>query len=113
RADEIIRKHFSIFYPQDDIRAGKCERELAIASREGRFEEEGWRLRKDGSRFWASVVISAIRDRDGQLIGFAKVTRDLTERRQAEQQIRTSELRMRLLIESIQDYAIIVLDPDG
>jgi PAS domain S-box-containing protein len=77
---EIIGKHFSIFYPEEDLRAGKPERELEVAAREGRFEDEGWRLRKDGSRFWANVIISAIRDESGELIGFGKVTRDYTER---------------------------------
>jgi PAS domain S-box-containing protein len=77
---EIIGKHFSIFYPEEDLRAGKPERELEVAAKEGRFEDEGWRLRKDGSRFWANVIISAIRDESGELIGFGKVTRDHTER---------------------------------
>jgi len=77
---EIIGKHFSIFYPEEDIRAGKPARELEIAAKEGRFEDEGWRLRKDGSRFWANVIITAIRDDVGTLIGFGKVTRDFTER---------------------------------
>ncbi len=77
---EIIGKHFSIFYPEEDIRAGKPARELEVAAREGRFEDEGWRLRKDGSRFWANVIITAIRDDTGTLIGFGKVTRDFTER---------------------------------
>src|SRR5580692_9864632 len=83
---EIIGKHFSIFYPEEDLQAGKPARELEIAAREGRFEDEGWRLRKDGSRFWANVIISAIRDETGELIGFGKVTRDYTER------IKTSEI---------------------
>ncbi len=77
---EIIGKHFSIFYPEEDIRAGKPARELEIAARDGRLEDEGWRLRKDGSRFWANVIISAIRDDNGTLIGFGKVTRDFTEK---------------------------------
>src|SRR5690349_12222132 len=79
-ADEIIGEHFSIFYPRDDARNGKPGWELEVAKREGRYEEEGWRLRKDGSRFWASVVITAVRDDTGRLRGFGKVTRDLTER---------------------------------
>jgi PAS domain S-box-containing protein len=83
---EIIGKHFSVFYPEEDLRAGKPERELEVAAKEGRFEDEGWRLRKDGSRFWANVIISAIRDETGELIGFGKVTRDYTER------IKTSEI---------------------
>jgi PAS domain S-box-containing protein len=84
-ADEIIGRHFSAFYPESDIRTGKTEYELAIAQRDGRFEDENWRVRKDGTRFWANVVITALRDRNGVLVGFAKVTRDLTERRKLEQ----------------------------
>lgn len=86
KAGEIIGSHFSRFYPEEDVRAGKCERELVLASREGRFEDEGWRVCKDGSRFWANVVISAIRDDRGELVGFSKVTRDLTERRRSEEE---------------------------
>jgi PAS domain S-box-containing protein len=84
-ADEIIGRHFSTFYPPDDISAGKPEWELEVAAREGRFEDEGWRLRKDGTRFWANVVITAMRDSTGALLGFAKITRDLTERRLADE----------------------------
>jgi PAS domain S-box-containing protein len=83
---EIVGKHFSAFYPREDVAAGKCEEELAIASDQGRFEEEGWRIRKDGTRFWASVTITALRDPNGTLVGYAKVTRDLTERRRAEEE---------------------------
>jgi len=85
---EIIGKHFSIFYPEEDLRAGKPEWELKIAAKEGRFEDEGWRLRKDGSRFWANVIISAIRDETGRLIGFGKVTRDYTEKIKANEALR-------------------------
>ena len=85
-AHEIIGTHFSIFYPPHDIRRGKPDYALRVAADEGRWEEEGWRLRKDGSRFWASVVITALRNADGVLVGFAKVTRDLTERRRAEEE---------------------------
>jgi PAS domain S-box-containing protein len=85
RADEIIGRHFSVFYPPEDIAAKKPEIELRSASRDGRFEDEGWRLRKDGSRFWANVIVTALRDEQGAVIGFAKVTRDLTERRAVEQ----------------------------
>ena len=85
---EIVGKHFSIFYPPEDLATGKPAWELEIAANEGRVEDEGWRVRKDGSRFWANVVITALRDEDGTLIGFAKITRDLTERRQAEEQAR-------------------------
>jgi PAS domain S-box-containing protein len=85
RADEIIGRHFSTFYPAEDIAAGKPAWELEVATRDGRYEEEGWRIRKDGSLFWANVVITALRDNTGELVGFAKVTRDLTERRAAEE----------------------------
>ena len=83
-ADEIIGQHFSVFYPQETIASGHPQRELEIATREGRFEEEGWRIRKDGTAFWANVLITAVHDQKGELIGFAKVTRDLTERRNSE-----------------------------
>src|SRR5262249_48782551 len=105
-ADEIIGKHFSVFYPETDIRNGKPEMELRVAAQTGRFEDEGWRLRTDGTRFWATVVITAIRNKQGQLIGFGKITRDLTDRRVAEQ-------RYRLLVEGVRDYAIFSLDPQG
>jgi PAS domain S-box-containing protein len=85
-AQEILGQHFSRFYTEDDVRSGKCERGLELATREGRFHDEGWRVRKDGSRFWASVIITPIRDDAGTVIGFAKVTRDLTEQRKAEEE---------------------------
>ncbi len=87
-ADEIIGRHFSIFYPEEDLAWDKPGFELKEAARVGRFEDEGWRLRKDGSRFWANVVITALRDSEGKLVGFGKVTRDLTDRREREQQAR-------------------------
>src|SRR5438270_696480 len=87
RPGEIIGHGFERFYPEQDIRAGKPRSELEIASREGRFEEEGWRLRKDGSRFWANVVLNAVRDQRGVLVGFTKVTRDLTERKRSEEAV--------------------------
>jgi PAS domain S-box-containing protein len=89
------------------------ERELQAAATVGRFEDEGWRLRKDGSRFWANVVITALRDDTGALRGFAKVTRDLTKRREHEESLRRSEERFRLLVEGVDDYAIFMLDPNG
>ncbi|HKN54604.1 MAG TPA: PAS domain S-box protein, partial [Amycolatopsis sp.] len=84
-ADEIIGQHFSVFYPPEDVAAGKPAWELEVAVAEGRLEDEGWRVRKDGTRFWANVVITALWDDNGELRGFAKVTRDMTERRNAEQ----------------------------
>ena len=104
--DEIIGSHFSIFYTDEDKSAGKPTKEVEGALREGRWEDEGWRVRKDGSRFWANVIITPVYADDGHLIGFGKVTRDLTERRLAEQ-------RYRLLIEGVSDYAIFSLDAHG
>jgi PAS domain S-box-containing protein len=112
-ADEIAGRHVSTFYPIEDIAAGKPALELEVAAREGRFEDEGWRVRKDGRPFWADVIVTALRDDDGALIGFTKVTQDLTERRHAERALRESEERFRLLVESVRDYAIFMLDPDG
>jgi len=88
KAQEILGKHFSSFYPPESIQRGLPEQELKIATEEGRFEDEGWRVRKNGERFWANVVVAALRDKDGNLQGFAKITRDLTERRAAEERIR-------------------------
>lgn len=112
-ASEIIGQHFSVFYPPADIAAGKPPWELECAIADGRVEDEGWRIRKDGSRFWALVVITAMRDSSGQLVGFAKVTRDLTERRMAEERLRASEEQFRMLIERVEEYAIYLLDPTG
>ena len=109
---EVIGRHFSLFYTEDDKAVGLPARALEIAEREGRFEQEGWRVRKDGSQFWANVIIDPIRD-NGVLVGFAKITRDLTERKKSEDELRFSQEQFRLLVQSVTDYAIFMLDPAG
>ena len=108
---EIIGKHFSVFYPEET--KYKPAVELEIARAEGSVEDEGWRVRKDGTRFWANVVITAVRDSHGELRGYAKVTRDLTERKQAEEELRQTAEIFQLLVTSVRDYAIFMLDPEG
>jgi PAS domain S-box-containing protein len=98
---EIIGKHFSTFYPREDVERGKPEMELRVATAEGQFEDEGWRLRKDGSRFWANVIMTALRDKTGKLVGFGKITRDLTGRRQAEDMLRSQVGLLDLASDSI------------
>lgn len=112
-ADEIIGLHFSRFYRQEDRDDGLPERALRIAAAEGSLEAEGWRIRKNGEAFWAHVVIDPVRNADGELIGFAKITRDLTERAEAEATLKRSEEQFRLLVQSVTDYAIYMLDRDG
>ncbi|MFM0480765.1 PAS domain S-box protein [Paraburkholderia strydomiana] len=112
-ASEIIGKHFSAFYTEQDRIAGRPAFALQTALNEGKFEDEGWRVRKDGSRFWASVVIDPIRDDADRLIGFAKITRDITERKVAQDALRESEEQFRLLVQGVTDYAIFMLSPDG
>ena len=110
---EIIGQHFSRFYTPEDQASGVPAKALALASTEGRFEAEGWRVRKDGTRFWAHVVIDPIRDPEGQLVGFAKITRDLTERMETQEALRASQEQLRVLVQGVTDYAIYMLDPRG
>jgi PAS domain S-box-containing protein len=111
--DEIVGRHFSRFYPLAAIERGWPDHELSVARSEGRFEDEGWRVRRDGSTFWAHVIITALRDDAGTLIGFGKITHDLTERRREQESLRQSEERFRLLVDGVKDYGIFMLDPDG
>lgn len=112
-ADEIIGKHFSCFYTDEDKVVNLPARALQTAINEGKFEDEGWRVRKDGSRFWASVVIDPIRDAEGTLVGFAKITRDITDRKKAAGELHASEEQFRLLVQGVTDYAIYMLSPGG
>jgi PAS domain S-box-containing protein len=110
---EILGEHFSRFYTADDRAAGLPQRALDTAIREGRFEGEGWRVRKDGTNFWSHVVIDPIIDPNGKLLGFAKITRDLTDRKMAEETLKQSEQQFRLLVQGVTDYAIYMLSPEG
>ncbi|MES2120324.1 MAG: PAS domain S-box protein [Pseudomonadota bacterium] len=113
QTDEIVGQHFSKFYTEEDRADGLPEKVLEIARTEGKFQGEGWRVRKDGSRFWASVVIDRINGEDGELLGFAKITRDMTEQRQAQHSLLEAERRFRILVQGVTDYAIYMLDPEG
>jgi PAS domain S-box-containing protein len=106
QAAEIVGRHFSVFYPPEAIASGWPDLAIEMATREGRHRDEGWRIRKDGTRFWAYVVTTALRTNDGMLVGFGKVTRDLTEKRSAERPFR-------LMVEAVEDYALLMLDPQG
>jgi PAS domain S-box-containing protein len=110
---EILGEHFSRFYTAEDRAAGLPQRALNTAINEGRFEGEGWRVRKDGTNFWSHVVIDPIIDPDGHLLGFAKITRDLTDRKMAEETLKQSEQQFRLLVQGVTDYAIYMLSPEG
>ncbi len=112
-ADEIIGQHFSRFYTEEDRASGLPARALRVAAETGGFEAEGWRVRKDGSRFWCSVVIDPVRTPDGTLIGYAKVTRDISDKKEARDALYASEQRFRLLVQGVRDYAIYMLDTDG
>jgi PAS domain S-box-containing protein len=112
-ADEIIGQHFSVFYTEADRAIGLPSQALRTAATEGRFEAEGWRLRKDGTRFWTHVVIDPVHGRDGEVIGYAKITRDISEKRTIDEALVASEQRFRLLVQGVKDYAIYMLDPDG
>lgn len=112
-ADEILGKHFSVFYTAEAVARGWPRYELEEAALHGRFEDEGWRIRKDGSTFWANVVITALRDESGTLKGYVKITRDLSERRRQTEALRQSEERFRLLLEGVEGYAIYMLDTEG
>ena len=112
-ASEIIGRHFSEFYTAEDRASGVPERALRTALEHGKFEDEGWRVRKDGTCFWASVVIDPIHDSSGELVGFAKITRDISERKAAQEELRKSEQQFRLLVQGVTDYAIYLLSPAG
>lgn len=112
-ADEVIGEHFSCFFTPEDRAARLPWRALEVAAAEGRFEAEGWRVRKDGGRFWAHVVIDPIRTSSGELIGYAKITRDVTDRKEADEALFQSEQRFRLLVQAVRDYAIYMLDKAG
>ncbi len=109
KASEIIGEHFSRFYPAEDVESGKPARELEIATRDGRVEDEGWRVRKDGSNFWANVVITALKDESGRLIGFAKVTRDFTERVRTQQALEESQRKLAASEKSLRNLSLHLL----
>jgi PAS domain S-box-containing protein len=112
-ADEAVGEHFSRFYTEEDQKSGVPPRALEAAARDGRFENEGWRVRKDGTRFWAFVVVDPIRNRSGEIVGFSEITRDLTERKAAEENLWRSEAQFRILVQGVSDYAICMLDKEG
>lgn len=112
-AEEVLGQNFAAFYPAELNEKRLAEQHLAYALETGKCEDEGWRIRKDGTRFWAHVMMSPVRDDEGGTIGFSLITRDFTERHKEEEQLRSSEERFRLLVEQVQDYAIFMIDPGG
>jgi diguanylate cyclase (GGDEF)-like protein/PAS domain S-box-containing protein len=113
RADEIVGKHFSVFYTEEDRSRDLPKQALSTALQNGIFEGEGWRVRRDGSRFWAHVVLQPVKDDSGRTIGFAKITRDMTEQREQEAKAKDQERNFRLLVQGVTDYAIYMLSPEG
>ncbi|HEY1043640.1 MAG TPA: PAS domain S-box protein [Telluria sp.] len=113
KLEEVLGTHFSRFYTPEDQAAGVPRLALQTALTEGKYESEGWRVRKDGTRFWASVLLDRVLDADGRLVGFAKITRDITERKRMQEELMASEQRFRILVEGVTDYAIYMLSPTG
>jgi two-component system CheB/CheR fusion protein len=113
KANEVIGKHFSMFYAPEDKHSGKTDNLLKKAAEAGRVEDEDWIIRKDGTKFWANVILTRINDEQGNLVGFSKISRDLSERKAYEERLKASEEKLRLMVESVKDYAIFMLDPEG
>src|SRR5581483_6894555 len=113
RADEIIGQPYSRFFTPEDVAANRPHENLRAAAEQGHYQGEGWRVRKDGTRFWASVTLTALRDERGRLRGFAKVTRDVTDRKRTDELLRESEERYRQLVDGVRDVAILLLSPQG
>jgi PAS domain S-box-containing protein len=111
--DEVLGTHFSRFHTPEDQAAGIPEQSVQVALNEGKYESEGWRVRKDGARFWASVLMDRVLDKEGHLVGFAKITRDITERKKMQEELLESERRFRILVQGVTDYAIYMLSPTG
>jgi len=112
-AEEVVGQNFSRFYTEEDLRRGVPQRSLAVAATEGRYDGEGWSVRKNGTTFWANIVIDAMKNSTGEVTGFVQVTRDLTRQKQAEDALRQQEREFRLLVQGVTDYAIYMLDPGG